>query len=863
MIMRKSLGIVLLLAAVMSLQAQIYVVDSIQPTSSNGFTISSTKATLTWGMDMARQLSYIFKVNGGFMIRGDAHGFIGGEDHGWCVYNLGKKYDKMSFWLGPDFQHAGVGPLDKSVLTIRADGKIIFDKAVFNSDAPKFVVLDVKGVDELKFKVSLGEIDVDFGYVQLWKEGEKVVRPELRPNLPEGKVQLVEQLVPHFTTRSVTPITSLKDVPGLEYASQGITMARHDFFTGLAFTASEQLFENRVDYSYFWLDKKYEKISFILGPQDNQSSNSTAWLVIYGDNKKILLETIVKQNDLPRQVVVDVSGHNQICFSCELRSNDFLGDITFGAVDIFAYPKSELASVPKEGPVNVNYDIVSKLPSPCPLMSNILPYSVRGVAKASKTMFTGESTLITFSMGGVKYMEGIILTAGTTLMEDHIDAYATFDLANEFDYISFDAGMLTNRRVLEDDRLLVYADDSLVLDTVIHCTWPNVHFELPLFKCRRLRIAKPGTGKSKQSFIGLGDITLYRGKPVKNDLFYHEKPECPDEADLIDLCGRPYFHYVGRYLSTLTNFDFNDCFHPGGTMREYFQMKDGSKIYKGVMLEANVPLTFEDITISDALMMFMVGAGSSLSNSDVAAYTGVSAGAGVAGQMAILKLLNPNNNGQAAVVAFNPYGEYKSCTFSIANKSEYWDDMDKLMSMGKRVDRKYKLYVIADQVLVKEIDVSNLMQPQTFTVPINNCHQLMFWLAPGEYRSGQFVLYDMTVSKKPAPEQPIYEPAEEPKAESTEEVKQEETPKKEELKKEESKKEEPVKEEQPTGPKKSCWEVTYQQGGTNFTVYGWLTKEELLENINEMQNDASVTNISFQESDAADKQACEALFDAH
>ena len=57
MIMRKSLGIVLLLAAVMSLQAQIYVVDSIQPTSSNGFTISSTKATLTWGMDMARQLS--------------------------------------------------------------------------------------------------------------------------------------------------------------------------------------------------------------------------------------------------------------------------------------------------------------------------------------------------------------------------------------------------------------------------------------------------------------------------------------------------------------------------------------------------------------------------------------------------------------------------------------------------------------------------------------------------------------------------------------------------------------------------------------------------------------------------------------
>ena len=41
------------------------------------------------------------------------------------------------------------------------------------------------------------------------------------------------------------------------------------------------------------------------------------------------------------------------------------------------------------------------------------------------------------------------------------------------------------------------------------------------------------------------------------------------------------------------------------------------------------------------------------------------------------------------------------------------------------------------------------MEPQTFTVPIFKCHQLMFWLEPGERRSGQFVLYNMTVSKKP------------------------------------------------------------------------------------------------------------------
>ena len=65
----------------------------------------------------------------------------------------------------------------------------------------------------------------------------------------------------------------------------------------------------------------------------------------------------------------------------------------------------------------------------------------------------------------------------------------------------------------------------------------------------------------------------------------------------------------------------------------------------------------------------------------------------------------------------------------------------------------------------------------------------------------------------------------------------------------------------PTEPDQQCWQVTYTQGGVEFTVYGWLTKEELLENIQEMQNDATVSNIGYQPADAADKHACEELFD--
>ena len=751
--MKKVLLVAALVLGTIALQAQVYLTDVLKPAEEHRLKTTTSKAD-TKSYD-AMRIAHIYHVNATLVLSGAAHGLVGSDDHAYATYKLNGAYSKLTFWLGPTYRAGGLSA--KSLLTITADGKRVFDQPVFNYDPPRFVTIDVKGVDEIKFKVLVGELDIALAYAQLWKEGVAVVQPKLPVTYPQGKIKFVEQLLPYYTTGYINPIqpkdkapNSLEEYPSVE---ESISMSRHEFKSGLQFTSDQKLIGNPSYYSYFWLGKRYEKLSFIVGPRDNQSSNTSAWLVVYGDKKKILYEEIVRQTDLPRQVVIDVAGQEAVAFSCELRSSDFLGSITFGAVDIYAYPKGD-TSVPQEGLANINKEQVAKLKSPASLMTNILPYSVRGVAKAKNTLFTGESSYITFSMGGEKFSEGLILASGATLFDDNIDAYATFDLAGEFDYISFYAGMLTNRRVLEDDRLRIYADNKLIFDTVIHCTEPNKYFEVPINKCRSLRFAKPGNKKQKQCFIGVGDIALYRGKPVKNDLFYHEYPDFPEEADLIDLCQRPYFHYVGRYLSSLTNFDFNDCFKPGGTKRDCFNMKDGSQICKGVMLEANVPLALENITLTDAAIMFLVGAGSALSQSDFSAYSGTSAGGGLTGDLAILRLMNPKNNGQASVVAFNPYGQYKSCTFTIANKSEYWDEVDRLVNLGERKDHHFKLNVIADQKLVKQIDVYNLMQPQTFTVPINNCHSLVFWLEDGPVRSGQFVLYDMTVSKKHAAVQP-------------------------------------------------------------------------------------------------------------
>ena len=327
-------------------------------------------------------------------------------------------------------------------------------------------------------------------------------------------------------------------------------------------------------------------------------------------------------------------------------------------------------------------------------------------------------------MGGDQFSEGFVLTTGKKIFDDNINSYLAFDLAEEYDYVSFTAGCLSKHRVLDEDRLQVYADGKLIFDSVVHPVMPNMHIVLPINKCRVLKFAKPGTGKDKQTWIGVGDVAVYRGQPVDNDLFKHPRPEMPETVDLIDLTKGPYFHFVGRYLSSLTNFDINDCFKNGGSQKEYFQMKDGSKIYKGIMLETNIPLGFEGAGIGDLLGAFFCPVGI------------------LAGTTFLV-----DGGRQSSCAAFNVFKEYETCTFTVANKSVYVDEFDEMFG-DKKAD-PVELRVYADSRLVGDFMVSDDMQPTTFTVPINKSEQLMFWLMCGDERSGQYVLYDMTLDKKP------------------------------------------------------------------------------------------------------------------
>ena len=691
-----------------------------------------------------------YQFNNSFFLSAPDGGLIASQEQAYATFALKKQYSKLSFALGPAIANPN-GDNGNAILVVLADGKTILDVVVNDHDALRFITLDVAGVDKVTFKNVKGSEKIGIGVPKLWKAGQKVVvATNPLDKLPKGKIKLVQQLKPYYTSGGmVKQITDDEEV-FWDYRAKAISINRKTFDSGLQMFTPEGLFEDREGWSYFWLNKRYDKISFIVGPRDNQSSNSSAWLVVKADGRTIY-EEYIRQSDLAQQVVLDVSGKEQLSFYCQRRNGDLLGSMTFGVVDIYAYPAGYTSALPEEGAVNLNKGKIAALPDVCPLMSNIRPFSVRGTSDAYNTMFYGETRHYGFTMGGISYWEGMLLTTGNTLMDDMIDSYAEFDLAGEFDYISFDAGCLTKSHAMDDDKLRIYADGKLVFDSMIYCTWPNQHYEIPIHKCRTLRFEKPGNRKKKQTIIGVGDVILYRGRPTPNSIFVHETPDCPYEADLIDLCGKPYFHYCGRFVSSITSFSMDDCFHDGSTKRKAFNMKDGSQIYKGFMLETNIPLGLEEITPMSALFMFVTGVGANISSSDVAAHTGTTAGVSGPLMGGIGLLLADKNNKQSSAAAFNPFRAYESCTFTVANAYEHVDEFDEIFNAKDPETAKnpVKLNVFADQRLVGEYWLDNKMEPMTITVPIFKCHQLMFWLECGDQRSGQYVFYNLKVSKAP------------------------------------------------------------------------------------------------------------------
>lgn len=690
-----------------------YLVNTVKPVKSYMYEAYRYGGTNSKKMNLSGGL----KWQGGFTIGSSQ----GPYKPGYATFRLGGKYENIMFVLGRIYDPESLD-YEPAVVTVYADGKKIMDEIVRRYDVPRRMKLNIKGVDELNFVIVKGEDRIAFAEATLWKSGQT---PKETGNLmvkATKPIQLVKDLRPyaHVNHYCISPDDEYKTV----------FVNANKYHYGFICKMTMALIGVQSGSSYFNLRGQYETLSLLAGPVNNdKSSGGKGWITIKADGK-IIHEYEISQDDIAKRIVLNVKGCQQLSFHTEQSNQSMYAAI----VDATLYPEGTYKSEGESQAEDINPRLKT-LPDVCKLISNIPPYAVGG--QIEHQVYDGSSDHITFSMGGTRFSEGFILYEKADFWNDNIISYAVFDLGREFDYVSFTAGYVGKSWNMTNDVIRVYADDEMVLQAPMKATYPNQHFVIPIKKCRKLRFENGGSGNLNVGAYGIADIVVYRGEPVENDLFVHPKPSCPDEIDLIDL-GAPYIHYVSTKADSK-----DEIFYDGTTQRRYFQMPDGTRINKGFMLQTSVHFSLDHGVLAsgtDNATSGIIGSAAvgSAFVSAGAAVGGAIVGSTLIGAAALLVLAAGGNAIENSCAAFNTYGEYNSLTFTVACLRPFTEN---------KSDYKETLLIGADQMVVAELTVYETMEPQTVTVPINGCEQLMFWLANTNNTSGQFVFYDIKLTK--------------------------------------------------------------------------------------------------------------------
>lgn len=644
------------------------------------------------------------------------------ENDEYVTFDIEGDYETLTFTMG----HSNCRSKERGIVTVNADGKKILDEIVVGYVPPRAYSLNVSGVKELTFAVADGYIDVVFSTILLWKKGETPVDVRSVPEPITKPIELVKDMKPYYLSNFMRAIT--------EESDDTIRLNGKKFNYGLIGDMEMALIGKYDGAAYFHLRKQFSKLSFIAGCTDDLIKGAgTGWITVKTDDKTIE-EIEIKEGDIARQVVLDISG----CEYLSIHSEQATGGSHAGIAEIMVYPEE------KDVPAHIKQNglippapRLKELPDVCKLISNIPPYQVIGTT--SKQIYDNSSEHLTFSMGGYKFSEGIILYQTTSLLDDNTSACATFDVGNEFDYISFTTGYLGKSWNMNDDLLMVYADDKLIYSTPLIATYPNKQHVVPINKCRKLSFTNRGCGRMDVAAFGITDIVAYRGEPVENDLFVHPTPDLPHEADLIDL-GRPYIHYVS------TMHDHKDeILFDGSTKKRYFEM-NGERIYKGFMLQTSTHFSLDFGVLGDkgenatGSILGAAALGASFVASGVA-IGGISIGATVAPLGALLMLAAGGEAVENSMAAFNTYKEYNSVTFKVGC----------LPKAGVKSTEPEHLMIGADHNVMANIALYEEMEPMEFTVPIDGCEQLIFWLVNSGGNSAKYMIYDIVVSKDKLP----------------------------------------------------------------------------------------------------------------
>ena len=601
-------------------------------------------------------------------------------------------------------------------IQIIIDGKVKEEILLSSYDVARRYTYDVSGAQTFELKVVTGDDGFNMYMMEItvW-EGEAHETGYVPEAVGSTPVKLVRDLKPYLIP-ATSPVEYYPNYASSE--RDYINMGTVRFEDSIATQISMEIVNDTEKSVFFDLEGKYKYLTFTAGAADRTTSydEGSAWLTVYADGK-IIFEEIFSTHELYRQFTVDVTGCRQLKFAWLIdEGNENFGNAVGGVYGI----GDAYVATTKEALNTVEYASREYPEGPAKMISELGVFGVMSNVEG-QAVLDGSTSFTTFSMGGVKYNEGIMLHSMHTMLMTK-PATASFNLGGKYKAVSFVVGHISNSNVYENDQLEIYADGKLIKTIDIVCHMIPQEYVIDVTGCKHLEFV---SGKQTNSLMqrpvfGLANLVAYPDGYVKNDLFPERKPEdFGRSCDLIDTFGfyDVYNSHIGQQIGAV---GVQDGYYDGSTNKNTFTV--GNKTYnKGVLLKTNIHLELEMAGVAGAAVIGTMMTGWGLSILALA-------GSGEAHESA-LAMANIKNSG------------YTSVTFTVAMQMD---------CSGIITQDETTLMIGADDECVFETTLYKGMEPTTFTVELgDDCERLLFWLDCSLEDNGShtYAIYDIKLNK--------------------------------------------------------------------------------------------------------------------
>ena len=629
--------------------------------------------------------------------------------------NVTYPYDASQYNCSPPTLY-GYAKEEKVGLQFWVDDKMVDEVLFSNYQVPVRYTFNVSGAQKFTFKqVAAEPLVIPVLELTVW-EGEAHETGHITQPAGSEPVQLIRDLKPYMIPASSNALYYPNVDPTYEGRSY-INMSGIRYENVIATYVSQGLVTDREESVFFNLEGKYNYLTFTAGVADRTTNHSegTAWLTVYADGK-IIHEEEYSSHELQRKTTISVEGCHQLKFGWLTKDGNLAyGD---GTGNFFGIGDAYVATT-KEALDKIVYSSRDLPNRPVKMVSELGAFAINSAVE--EAVFDGSTKFNTFSMGGVKYNEGLIMRSTNSVLQT-LPANASFNLDGQYKTISFKAGHISNSNVYENDQIEIYADGVLIktIDLKFHLI-PQEYI-VDVKGCQHLEFVsgKRTNYSMERPAFGIVEMVAYPNGYVKTDLFPQRTPEdFGKTCDLIDTFG--FYDVYNSILSKkIGAVSVEDGYYDGTTNKNTFTV--GDKTYnKGILLRTSVYLELDmgGITASSILGTQFVG-----------------------GALPIIALATAGEVHESSFALANIKDSgYTSVTFTVAMQQD---------NSSILVEDESTLMIGADDECVKEITVSKGMKPTTYTVELGeDCERLMFWLNCGveDDASHTYAIYDITLNK--------------------------------------------------------------------------------------------------------------------